>query len=160
MKIILHIVVLLIGASIGYSSDLALRLVSNASGIHWSARNGLTEVLKIQVYVENTASHDLMIVTSPKRVLNWDSFKAIYWYDLEGLGGKVVAPNPYKLKPIRVPAGDLALIDELEIPVAEISTKLLSKEGLAFIASYEIDSAILPYLSVWTGKVTSELRIR
>ena len=155
-----HLIIFLLFSAVGYSEELSLRLTSNAPAIHWAPTGGIPEVLKIEIYVENRATHDVTVLTAPKRVLNWNSFKAIYWYDLEGLGGQLIAPNPYKLRPIRVPKGALAMIDEIEIPVAEISKEIAAQEHVTFEVAYEIDPSVHPYLAVWTGKISAKIAIK
>jgi hypothetical protein len=154
------LILFLLCSAVASAGDLSLRIESNASAIRWTEEEQRTSVLVIDVFVENKSNGDLTVLTAPKRVLNWNSCKAIYWFDVEGLGGQVIVPNPYVLRPVRLPQGKLALIDKIEIPISELPKDMTSGKHIVFDVAYEIDPAVVPYLTVWTGKISGQISIK
>lgn len=159
MKTLLRFLALILIASTCHAQALRLMVVSNAAAFHGKFSGELGEELVISVYIENVGKESMTVVTSPKRTLNIDSLKAIYWYDLEGVGGRIVVPDPYALRPLLLKPGTLAKIDELRLPVSSLK-KTLGQEHATMEVSYQIDESLAPWLHVWTGELKESVVLK
>lgn len=117
-------------------------------------------VLQVEVYLANMADHDVTVLSAPRRILNVEVPIVIYWYDLEGVGGKVIVPNPYELRPVRIPKGALALVERLYIPLKEIPAATRDQKHIEFKVVYEISPSVCAYLPVWAGKIKASIKIK
>jgi hypothetical protein len=151
MTLLRFLVPLLVLSSCG-AQELSLLVVTNAAAFHGDFSGKFGEELVVDVYLQNTGKEKVSVVTSPKRTFNLESLKTIYWYDLEGLGGRIVVPNPYILKPVVLPEGTIAKIDEFRIPITSIM-KQLSRKHATLEVCYQIDKSVASWMPVWTGEL-------